>query len=60
MVCPRLITAFGLSSTCYSCAFYHIVAILYLCVGDSDRQIIFYQSKISNYGGHRYVEKLEL
>ena len=36
-----------------------LVATFYLCEGDSDKQYIFDQSKISNYS-YQYVKKLEL
>ena len=36
----------------------HFVVAFYLCGDDLDRQNIFDQSKISNYG-HQYVEELE-
>ena len=36
-----------------------LVAMFYLCGGDSDKQGKFDQSKISNYGS-QYVEELEL
>ena len=36
-----------------------LVVTFYLCGGDSDKQVKFDQSKISNYG-RQYVEELEL
>ena len=54
-----VLSTFGLSSFYRRNVVRHLVATLYLCEGDSDRQYIFNQSKISNYD-RQYVEELEL
>ena len=54
-----VLSTFGLSSFYRRGVVRHLIAVFYLCGGDSDKQDIFDQSKISNYG-HKYVEELKL
>ena len=56
LICLCLIAVFDLLSACYNVVLFFFITMLYLCVGDSNRQNGFDQLKISNYD-RQYISK---